>query len=362
MTLVTRASLPSEFLDITSAKLLKQPEPQYLYAKMWKIALNAALNPAGEIGLPGRAIASDGAGVDPLDASRLMLDDGISSGAIQVIPELGKGPGHTVRLNRPVFANTTYTEASRQIPSGGDISTTAISLSAEQVPVTIKKFAGPYDQVNSRVAPYGVDRFDASLSIHSLADMVGKNLARDFDKFIENVMVTLLDTASTTVRPLGFSADSDFTTAESGPMDFNTISRVERALDEANIPVFPNGRRMLVIDPRQAQSLKDDPQFARYAEFHAPVNPLLAQSYLKSVAGFDIYKSNTLDTDTNGSSVVVHKAHAFGPGVLGSAIGEMPRVMPATDDNYGETAKVIWLLYGAFALLDNRFVVSCRTS
>lgn len=362
MTLVTRASLPSEFLDITSAKLLKQPEPQYLYAKMWKIALNAALNPAGEIGLPGRAIASDGAGVDPLDASRLMMDDGISSGAIQVIPELGKVPGHTVRLNRPVFANTTYTEASRQIPSGGDISTSAISLSAEQVPVTIKKFAGPYDQVNSRVAPYGVDRFDASLSIHSLADMVGKNLGRDFDKFIENVMVTLLDTASTTVRPLGFSADADFTTAESGPMDFNTISRVERALDEANIPVFPNGRRMLVIDPRQAQSLKDDPQFARYAEFHAPVNPLLAQSYLKSVAGFDIYKSNTLDTDTNASSVVVHKAHAFGPGVLGSAIGEMPRVMPATDDNYGETAKVIWLLYGAFALLDSRFVVSCRTS
>ena len=145
-------------------------------------------------------------------------------------------------------------------------------------------------------------------------------------------------------------------------MDMNTIARAERALDEANIPVFPNGKRMLVLHPRQAQSLKDDPQFARYAEFHAPVNPLLAKSYLKSVAGFDIFKSNTLDTDTNASSVTVYKAQAFGPGVLGSAIGEMPRVMAATDDNYGETAKVIWLLYGAFALLDNRFCLSVRTS
>ncbi len=362
MTLVTRASLPSEFLDITSAMLLKQPEPQYLHAALWKLALGASMGVPDQLGLPGREAGGSGAGVDSIASQRLMMDDGIASGTIQVVAELGKGPGHTVRLNRPVFQNTTYTEASRQVPSGGDISTTAISLSAEQVPVTIKKFAGPYDSGNGRVAPYGLDRFDAKLAIHNLAAMVGVNMQRDFDKFIDSVLVGLLDTASTTVRPLNFSADADFTTQEAGPMDFNTINRVERAMDEANIPVFPNGRRVLVITPRQAQSLKDDPQFAKYAEFHAPANPLLAKSYLKSVSTFDVFKSNTLDTDTNASSVTVYKAQAFGPGVLGSAIGEMPRVMPATDDNYGETAKVIWLLYGAFALLDNRFCVSVRTS
>jgi len=362
MTLVTRASLPSEFLDITSAMLLKQPEPQYLHAALWKIALGASMSAPGAIGLPGREAGGSGAGVDSIESQRLMMDDGLASGAIQVVSELGKGPGHTVRLNRPVFANTTYTEASRQVPSGGDISTTAISLSAEQVPITLKKFAGPYDSVNSRVAPYGLDRFDAKLAIHNLAAMIGVNLGRDFDKFVDSVLVGLLDNASTVVRPLGFAADTDFTTAESGPMDFNTINRAERSLDEANIPTFPNGRRVMIITPRQSQSLKDDPQFARYAEFHAPANPLLAKSYLKSVGTMDIFKSNTLTQTTNASSVVVHKAQCFGPGVLGSAIGELPRVMPATDDNYGETAKVIWLLYGAFALLDNRFCLSVRTS
>lgn len=362
MSLIQRASLPSEFLDITSARLLKQPRAQYLYAQLWKMALGASLGVPSEVGLPGRSSGGQGGPVDSLESASLMLDDGMASGAISVVPELGKGPGHTVRLNRPVFASTTYTQASREVPAGSDISTTGISLSAEQVPITLKRFAGPYDSINSVVAPYALDRFDAKLSIHSLANMIGVNLADDFDKFIDAVHVTLLDTASSVVRPTGFSADADFTAQESGPMDFNTISRVERALDEANIPTFPNGKRVMVIDPRQAQSLKDDTQFARYAEFHAPANPLLAKSYLKSVGTMDIFKSNTLDTDTNASSVVVHKAHAFGPGVLGSGIGELPRVMPSTSDNYGETAKVVWLLYAGFALLDNRFVVSVRTS
>ena len=40
----------------------------------------------------------------------------------------------------------------------------------------------------------------------------------------------------------------------------------------------------------------------------------------------------------------------------------MPRVAAASEDNFGETAKVIWLLYGAFALLDNRFCVNVQTS
>ena len=43
MPVISRASLPEEFFDITSAMLLIQPEPQYMYAQMWKSALGAAL-------------------------------------------------------------------------------------------------------------------------------------------------------------------------------------------------------------------------------------------------------------------------------------------------------------------------------
>ncbi len=39
-----------------------------------------------------------------------------------------------------------------------------------------------------------------------------------------------------------------------------------------------------------------------------------------------------------------------------SGTGKLPRVAPASDDNYGETAKVIWLAYLALGLADNRFV------
>jgi hypothetical protein len=363
MAQITRASLPSEFFDITSNMLLVQPQPQFLHAQLWKLALQASLSPPSALGMAGRTSGASGDGVGGVEVDRLMMeDDGLASSTITVVPSLGNGPGHTVNLNRPVFASTTYTQASRLVPSGTDISTSAVNISAEQVPVTLQRFAGPYNSGISAPGPYALDRFDAKLSIHSLAALVGKHMKQDFDKTLDSFMVTLLDLASSTVRPLGFSADADFTTQEAGPMDFNTIARVERAMDEANIPVFANGRRILCIHPRQAQSLKDDPQFARYAESHAPVNPLLKQSYLKSVAGFDIYKSNALDTDTNASSVVVYKAQAWGPGVLGSAIGEMPRVTAAAEDNYGETAKVVWLLYGAFAMLDNRFAVSVRTS
>jgi hypothetical protein len=361
MAQITRASLPSEFFDITSNMLLVQPRPQYLHAQLWKLALQASLSPPDAMGMAGRTSGSAGDGVGGVEADRFMMeDDGLASSSISVVPSLGNGPGHTVNLNRPVFASTTYTQASRLVPAGTDISTTAVNLAGEQVPVTLQRFAGPYN--GSAPGPYAIDRFDAKLSIHSIAALVGKHMKDDFDKTIDSFLVTLLAGASSTVRPLGFSAANDFTTSEAGPMDFNTIARVERAMDEANIPVFPNGRRILCLHPRQAQSLKDDPQFARYAEAHAPVNPLLRQSYLKSVAGFDIYKSNTLDTDSNSSSVTCYNAQAWGPGVLGSAIGEMPRVAAASEDNFGETAKVIWLLYGAFALLDNRFCVNVQTS
>jgi hypothetical protein len=38
-------------------------------------------------------------------------------------------------------------------------------------------------------------------------------------------------------------------------------------------------------------------------------------------------------------------------------MGRPPRIMPASSDNYGEQALVIWLADLALGLLDNRFVV-----
>jgi hypothetical protein len=360
MPLINRASLPTEFFDITSDSLLVQPEPQYMFAQLWKLALGAALGSPGALGRG--AVGENGAPVPDVDAMRLMLDDGLAASTIKVVPELGKSPGHTVKINRPFFEDTTYTAASREVASGSTISTSPIDISNEQVALTIKRFVGPYDQANARPAPYGLDRFDASMSVHKLAGLVGHHLKRDFDKFVDSSLISLLDSASTIVRPGALASDDAILDAGAAPCDLATIAATERALDDANIPVFPNGRRILVLTPRQIESLKLDSDFARLAESHAPWNPILAQSYYKSIGGFDVYKSNSLRKVANTSSVPVQRGVAFGPGVLGSGVGEMPRVAFANEDNFGESALVVWILYAAFSLLDNRFAVSVRTS
>lgn len=361
MAIINRASLPEEFFDTTSDMLLVAPEPQYFHAQLAKIALNASLTPAGALGLQGRALPSQGASYGSVEDDRLVLSDPIMSAAVTVVPDLGKAPGMTIRMNRPVFANTTYTQASREVVSGASISTTPIDLSSEQVAITVKRFAGPYDATNSRPAPFAVDRFDASMSIHSLTSMVGKHMKRDFDKFLDGVVVALYDAASTSVYPTGFAADNDITVAGAAPLDLATLWSAEKTLDVANVPTFGNGRRVAVLTPAQLNDLKNDTQFARYAEFHPPVNPLLTQTYFKSVGSIDIYKSNTLNAATNGSSVSVQKGQMFGPGMVGMGLGEMPRVTFSSSDNYGEQALVIWLVYAGFVTLDSRFGISLRT-
>lgn len=362
MGLVTRASLPEEFFDITSSMLLVQPEPQYIFAQLFKMALNAALMESAGLGLPGRpAIGAQGAPYTDAEADRLMMADPIFTDAITVVPDLGKAPGMTVRLNRPKFTDSTYTEASREIASGASISTTPIDLSSEQATVTIKRFAGPY---SSSVQPYGVDRFDASRSVHSVASMVGTHLKRDFDKTIDRFVRDLLGTVTSgnIIRPSGFTADNDSTAAGDAPMDFDTLARTEKALDDLNIPTFANGRRVCVLNPNQIAQLKNDSQFARYAENHAPINPVLAQSYFRTVGGLDIFKSTTLDSAANSSTVTIYRGLAFGPGKVGAGVGEMPRVAHSTSDNYGEQALVIWLAYFGLSNLDDRFGCSIRTS
>lgn len=362
MPLVTRASLPEEFFDITSSMLLVQPEPQYLFAQLFKMAHNASLMASAGLGLPGRpAIGASGAPYTDAEADRLMMSDPIFTDALTVVSDIGKAPGMTVRLNRPKFTDSTYTEASREITSGSTISTTPIDLSSEQATLTIKRFAGPY---STTVQPYGVDRFDASRALHSVSSMVGTHLKRDFDKTLDTIVRTLLETVQTAniIRPNGFTADNDSTAAGDAPMDFDTISRTEKALDDLNIPTFANGHRVCVLNPTQIAQLKNDSQFARYAENHAPINPVLAQSYFKTVGGLDIFKSTTLGSSANSSSVTIYRGLAFGPGKVGCGVGEMPRVAHSTSDNYGEQALVIWLMYAAFGNMDDRFGCSIRTS
>lgn len=357
MAVITRASLPEEFFDITSAQLLLQPEPQYLHAQLAKMAIASDLATPGAIGfMPGRTAGSDGAPYAMPNDGRLVLSDPIYGEAISAIVGLGQAPGHTIRMNRPRFTDSTYTEASREVTSGSTISVVPLDVGSEQVACTIKRFAGPYDGTNSRVAPYALDEFDAKMSVHKLAAMIGLHLKRDFDKWLDAVLVALYATVSTTVRPVGTTADNDATTADAFPLDVNTLFRVEETLDTANIPVFANGRRACILHPRQIRELKDDSQFGRYAQYDKAMNPLFT-SYVATVGKLDVFVSNTLTTSSNSSSITIYRGQAFGPGKVGMGVGQMPRVLHSSDDNYGLQAKVIWEFEAGFVNLDQRFGV-----
>ena len=368
MAIVNRASLPEEFFDVTSSRMLLQPDPQFLFALFGKMALGSALALATGMGgiTPDRGIPSTGATPSQAGA-RLMLaqPDAASAQAIQMVAELGKAPGHTVRLNRPRYGSGGFTLASREITSGTAISTVAIDLSSEQVSITLKRYGGPYDATNSNVAPFAIDKFDASLGLHALVQYVGLHMQRDFDKWFDSVFATLMSSGSTTLWPNGFTADANSQQAGDMPMDIDLLFRGYETLKNANIPMFPNGRYRAVISPTAARQLKGDPQAAQYFRYDTSgMNPVTGAqgAYVAQISGVDIFESTTLNATNTAQSVPVTTSMMFGPGMVGVGVGQLPSVKYSTDDNYGEHSKMLWLTYMGFNLQDARFAIQMHTT
>ncbi|MFA5186325.1 MAG: hypothetical protein WC551_07620 [Patescibacteria group bacterium] len=360
----SRATMPSEFYDITKDMLLRQPEPQYVFWLMFRDAMRVQLTPPSSIGLqlPGRTVAGVGADYVTPERDRLMLSDPLTTELIAAKVDFAALPGQTVRINRPLFTNTIYTEASRRIATGSSISTTPITISGQQTDLTLFRYAGPYDTVNSCVAPYAIEAFDANMGVHNAARIVGTHLARDFHRFVDAVHVALLDLSATTVYPAGMTADNDATTAGAFPFTYALVSDVEQQMDTANLPRFSDGHRIMVCTPVQKQQLRNDVQYQRASQYFREMNILFGQTYFGSVNNFHLFVNNTNTITPNGSSVNIHHGYAMCPGVFLGGMGRPPVVIPASDDNYGETVKVIWKGDLSFGLSDDRFVYGVHSS
>jgi len=357
----SRATLPEEFYDKTSDMLLVQPEPQYLYAMLYLQSLKASLEIPAELGLPFRPIGGVGANYTQAEKDRLMLSNPMFSDLIAANVDFNAAPGNTIRINRPQFANTTYTLASRQIGTGASISTVATAVASQQTNLTLFRFGGPYDQTNSRVAPLAIEAFDANMGVHKAAQINGTTLKRDCHRFIDAVNVVLLDNASTVVYPEGMTADNDATAVGTFPFTLEQLNRTEQLMDDANLPTFADGFRVLVLAPTQLKQLKDDRQYKDASVFFPEYNILFPQ-YVGSIGKFHIFTNTTLTSTNNSSSVAIKYGHAIAPGALLAGMGRPLHVAPSTDDNYGETAKVIWIGDLAFGLADNTFCYSVRSS
>lgn len=362
---VNQVTLPSEFFDLTSGKLLKQPEPQYFWAMMLAAAdARSVLNKAGiQVGMPGRDVASQGlAYASELDRLQLAAASEAAE-AVMAIEELGKGPGHTVRINRPAFSGGGYTVANRQVGVSDTISTSPQDISGEQTAVTLKRIVGPFASGGSAPQPYAIDAFAAKGSVHSLADIVGLHLRRDRMRYIDTVINLEFNKASTNVAYVnGATADNDYVDANAGLLNVNAVFDVEEKLASANIPTFSNGRWKLALTPKALRHLKTDSVYAHYAQHDAGMKNPLFPGYVATIGRLDIYEVNTFQTATNSSSVVVERNIAFGPGAVGYGVGLRPEVRASTDDNYAETPKVIWICYEGHECLDERFLVSLRTT
>jgi hypothetical protein len=356
---LSRIANPEEFYDIASAQLLVQPEPKYVYARMYLDALGQSLGVPSEIGVAGRQTGGQGAPYSTLDQQQLELSKTLPQGLFAAKVDFKGAPGHTMRFNRPSFTDTTYTQAAREIKTNQTISVVPVDVGSEQVALTIQRFGGPYDQTNGRIAPYALDNFDAQMGVHNLAQIAGLQLQRDFTKTLDSFWVALADLAANIVYPEGMTADNDATAKGQFPLTYEQINRTSRKMDEASLPTLPDGRRIMVLTPAGRKQIKDDPQFAKYAAFFKEVNPLFP-GYFASTPEFHFFWSNTLTKSANTSSVNVHRGHAISPGAFLGGMGQSPMVRSATDDNYGMTPKIIWTGDFALGLADNRFIYSVR--
>ena len=357
---MSRITLPENFIDWQSAQLLMQPEPQYPFAGLFLSAIGASLPLPSSIGLDGRSITGSGAPYSAAERDRLEIASALPSSLFALGIDFAKTPGSTVRINRPAFIDTTYTLASRKITSGQSISTTPITVGSEQTHLVLERFAGPYDTVNGRVAPFPIEAFDANMGVNSESSLLGTQLKRDFHKFLDAVHVAL-GSLGTAVYPDGMTQDNDAGQVGAYPMTVEQLSRTEQQMDDLFLPKLGDGKRVLMLTPYQWKQLKHDPEFSANSVFHKEFD-ILWGGYVSTVGSFHVFLSSTLQRVTNASSVPVQYGIAMAPNAFMAGMGRPPRVNASTDDNYAETAKVIWLADLAFGISDSRFFLSVRSA
>jgi len=362
MALLSRLQVPENFYDRVSDLVLTQPEPQYVMAQLWRVAMMAAMPDVGNLMNPGRpALLQNGAPFTGFERDQLLLSTGLPQELFAAKVKWDAEPGHTIRFNRPAYQNTTYTLDSRRIPTGATLSVTPIAFNSEQTSLTLFRFGGPYDQENSRIAPIGLDTFDWSMGVHQVETMLGSQIRRDFSRFIDTGL-TLLGDNGAIIRPNGMTDDNTPTVADDFGLDIDTIQRTRQSLVDANIDAFSDGRYILRVTPTQRRQVEATRDWQHLSKFHPEFNILFPKSYMGSALGFHFIESTTNTTAANTSSVTINYAQAFGRDLFLAGLGKaMPGVYPASDDNYAQTPKALWIAFLALGLADSRMCRSIHT-
>ncbi len=353
-------NVPENYQYFYSDKLLQQPMPQFLFADMALTALATSLPIPSNFGLDGRTIPSTGMKYPNFNQDMFKLASELPGSIFAIGVDYNKKSGDTVKIKRPAWVTSdAYTAASREIKPRQVIGTTPTSFSGEQTHLTLKRYGGPSS--GGAVNPIGIEAFDANLGTIDLNSEGGAQLTYDFHKWLDYVHVDL-GSVGTAIYPSGMTAVNDATATEMFPLTIEQLLRLDKTMDEASLPKFADGTRLVVLTPHQVMQLKLDPDYAANAHEHPEFNILYSGNYVTTACGFHIFKSVSLATTANSSSVAVHYGQAFAPGAYMIGAGRPPSVRFHTSDNYGETALAIWLADMAFGVADSRMVYSVRSS
>lgn len=370
---VNPLSLPSNFQTITQARMLSEPDSQYVFALLAKLALGLAMplpTPADFVGPNGQV----GGGMlnpmlDPVSQQLKLVQDPRVAGLARIFQpkiDLGRRVGDTIRFNRPTWGTTSGTEAQQELAPDQVIGKTPLQISGTQASITIKKYGGPYGSAG--VQPFKLDRFYDNAGLVAQADIVGKHMKRSFDVWLNTTIQTrLINAAGTTnvVRPKNMTDDNTPTLVGAYPLDYDTLLRTSTTMSKTNLPTFPDGRRILFVSPEGMLQLRSDKQFRDAARFFEQYNTLF-NAEVQITPEFVIIQCNTLPVTANTSSININTAIAVAPGVddsggpIGVAVARNPETAFSTDTNYGESLLLIWLAYLGFEVFDNRFVYAIK--
>lgn len=306
MALTTSATLTQEFVDILSAELLLEPDTQYVFGQYCK-----------------------------------------------TITEIGTQPGKTILIDRYPFLGGTMSEAARALTEGTAIVTSApIAVTANQVSVTVKEYAGPHDTGANKVYPLGVSEFLKKRAKHDVANVVGTLLRRDKDAVIDAICRDIYLAVSNVTTADGTAEGAILA---SKAMSTNTLAEIKYKLDARNAPRFANGNYVLILNPKDEKDLLLDAGYREAARYNSD---RLFRGQIADYMGFSVVRSNNMPTKGvgGGGAVTGYQSVAFGPDACGMGVGMAPEVRQSTDNDFGRQDLVIWLMHAGFGLLDARFV------
>lgn len=290
--------------------------------------------------------------VDLLSAEMLITTDDVylfyKNGPIQHPDAEAREAGHiNLLFNRPVLPTGTYTETSRRLVDGTKIDTTGIAISMTQASLTVREYGGPHD--GTAVRPFVVTEFLKNRAKHNVVALIGQFLRRDRERWLDISIMNYLLAATTVVTPSGAAPGAIVAGTKASAA---WLRRLNKAMKDAKIPTFANGRWRLILSTQDEADLKADVEYREATRYFMAQNPLFA-GHVMSFEGFDIMVTTMLPTTAVGSggALTGYQSVAFGPYGIGHGMAMEPQVRVGDDTDYGREDSVVWVSNEALGTL-----------